>query len=134
MPDGHNTKIMIVDDDTFLLDMYGLKFKNKGFDVHAFLKSEEALAQLKEGNVPDIIILDIIMPKLDGIAVLKQIREEKLAPNTTIIMLTNQSQPEDIEKAESLGIDGYIVKALTIPSEVVDQVIKIHSSKKPVTT
>jgi CheY-like chemotaxis protein len=134
MPDGHNTKIMIVDDDTFLLDMYGLKFKNKGFDVHAFLKSEEALTQLKEGNVPDIIILDIIMPKMDGIAVLKQIREEKLAPNTTIIMLTNQSQPEDIEKAESLGIDGYIVKALTIPSEVVDQVIKIHSSKKPVTT
>ena len=129
MPEEKKIQIMLVDDDPFLLDMYGLKFKNKGYDVVAHLKSEDALAQLKEGATPDVIILDVIMPKIDGIAILKEIRDNKYAPDATVIMLTNQSQPEDIEKAEHLGIDGYIVKALTIPSEVVDQVQKIYDKK-----
>lgn len=130
MPEGHNTKIMLVDDDTFLLDMYSLKFKNKGFEVNSFLRGEEAMESLKGGLNPEIIILDVIMPKVDGITLLKEIRDNKYAPNATIVMLSNQSQPEDIEKAEALGIDGYIVKALTIPSEVVDQVIGIYNKKK----
>lgn len=130
MQEGHNTKLMLVDDDTFLLDMYGLKFKNKGFDICTFLKPDEALEHLKGGYTPDIIILDVIMPKMDGITMLKEIRDHKIAPRATVIMLSNQSQSEDIEKAESLEIDGYIVKALTIPSEVVDQVIKIHTKHK----
>jgi CheY-like chemotaxis protein len=122
-------QIMLVDDDPFLLDMYGLKFKNTGYDVLTFLKSEDALTSLKEGAKPDIILLDVIMPKIDGIALLQQIREEKIVPNAVVIMLSNQSQPEDIERAEGFGIDGYIVKALTIPSEVVDQVQKIYNKK-----
>lgn len=130
MSEGHNTKIMLVDDDTFLLDMYSLKFKNKGFEVNGFLRPEEALESLKNGLNPEIIILDVIMPKIDGISVLKEIRDNKHCPDSTIIMLSNQSQPEDIEKAESLGIYGYIVKALTIPSEVVDQVMNIYKKKK----
>ena len=130
MGEGHNTKIMLVDDDTFLLDMYSLKFKNKGFEVNGFLRPEEALESLKNNLNPEIIILDVIMPKIDGISVLKEIRDNKYAPGATVVMLSNQSQPEDIEKAEALGIDGYIVKALTIPSEVVDQVIHIHTNKK----
>lgn len=130
MGEGHNTKIMLVDDDTFLLDMYSLKFKNKGFEVNGFLRAEEALESLKNNLNPEIIILDVIMPKIDGISVLKEIRDNKYAQDATVVMLSNQSQPEDIEKAEALGIDGYIVKALTIPSEVVDQVIRIHTNKK----
>jgi two-component system response regulator AdeR len=122
-------KIMLVDDDTFLLDMYSLKFKNKGFEVTGHLKSEEALAQLKDGFEPDIIILDVIMPKMDGLMLLKEIRDNKFAPHATVIMLSNQSQPEDIEKAENIGVDGYVVKALTIPSEVVEKVTSIYQEK-----
>jgi two-component system, sensor histidine kinase and response regulator len=129
MAEDKKIQIMLVDDDPFLLDMYGLKFKNKGYDVLAHLKSEDALNELKEGISPDVIILDVIMPKIDGIAMLKQIRDNKYAPDATVIMLTNQSQPEDVEKAEEFGIDGYIVKALTIPSEVVEQVQSIYNKK-----
>lgn len=129
MTEEKKIHIMLVDDDPFLLDMYGLKFKNKGFEVIAHLKSEDALAQLKDGMTPDVIILDVIMPKVDGLTMLKEIRDNKYAPHATVIMLTNQSQPEDVEKAEEFGIDGYIVKALTIPSEVVDQVLKIYNKK-----
>lgn len=129
MTEEKKIQVMLVDDDPFLLDMYGLKFKNKGYDVIAHLKSEDALNQLKDGATPDVIILDVIMPKVDGIEMLKQIRENKYAPQATIVMLTNQSQPEDVERAEEFRIDGYIVKALTIPSEVVDQVQKIYNKK-----
>lgn len=130
MTEEKKLQIMLVDDDPFLLDMYGLKFKNKGYDVMAHLKPEDALNQLKDGTNPDVIILDVIMPKIDGLSMLKQIKDNKYAPHATIVMLTNQSQPEDVEKAEELGIDGYIVKALTIPSEVVDQVQTIYNKKK----
>jgi CheY-like chemotaxis protein len=129
MADDKKLQIMLVDDDPFLLDMYSLKFKNRGYELLAHLKPEEAMDQLKDGIVPDVILLDVIMPKIDGIAMLKEIRQNKYAPSSTLIMLTNQSQPEDVEKAEEFGIDGYIVKALTIPSEVVDQVQKIYNKK-----
>lgn len=122
-------KIMLVDDDTFLLDMYTLKFKNKGFEVISHLKPEDALADLKNGQNPDVIVLDVIMPKMDGLSLLKEIRDSGLAKSATIVMLTNQSQPEDIEKAEEIGVDGYVVKALTIPSEVVDKVTEIYNKK-----
>jgi DNA-binding NarL/FixJ family response regulator len=67
---------------------------------------------------------------MDGLKFLKKLHEDKLVPNATIVMLSNQGQNEDIELAKSLGIDGYIVKALTIPSEVLEQVDKIHKAKK----
>jgi CheY-like chemotaxis protein len=129
MTEEKKIQIMLVDDDPFLLDMYGLKFKNKGYEVNAHLRSEDALRELKDGVQPDIIILDVIMPGIDGITMLKEIRENKYSPHSVVIMLSNQSQPEDIEQAEEFGIDGYIIKALTIPSEVVDQVQKIYNKK-----
>mgnify|MGYP001559980258 FL=1 len=70
------------------------------------------------------------MPGMNGIELLKKIRENKLAPNASVIILSNQSQPADIEAARKLGIDGYIVKASTIPSEVLEKVEEIMKSKK----
>ena len=70
------------------------------------------------------------MPGMNGIELLRTIREEKLAPGATLIVLSNQSQPADIEAARKLGIDGYIVKASTIPSEVLEKVKEIMGSKK----
>jgi CheY-like chemotaxis protein len=122
-------KIYLIDDDTFLLNMYSVKFTKSGFQVNTSQNYSDVIKQLKEGYVPDIILLDIIMPGMDGLELLAQIRQEHLAPNATVIMLTNQSDPNDIEKAKSLGIDGYIVKATTIPSEVIDDVLEIHNKK-----
>lgn len=65
---------------------------------------------------------------MDGLELLKKIRDDKLLPDSTVIMLTNQA--DDIDKARALGVDGYIIKATTIPSEVVEQVLSIHKSKQ----
>lgn len=122
------TKIFLVDDDRFLLDMYTVKFQKNGLDVETATGSNAALARLREGYTPDIILLDIIMPTMDGLALLEIIRAEKLAEKSTIIMLTNQA--DDEEKAEQLGIDGFIIKAMTIPSEVVAKVMDIYQTHK----
>jgi two-component system, OmpR family, alkaline phosphatase synthesis response regulator PhoP len=121
-------KIMLIDDDRFLLDMYVIKFKAKNFDIETFSESQQALNKLRDGENPDIIILDIIMPNMDGMELLKIIREEKLAQSSAIVMLTNQ--PDEVEKATALGVDGYIIKAVNIPSEVVEQVTNIYNKKK----
>ncbi len=123
-------KVMLVDDDSFLLNMYSLKFTKANCEVNACQTSADALKKLKEGYQPDIIILDIIMPGMDGLQLLEEIRKEKLAPGATVVMLTNQSDTNDIEKAKKLNINGYIVKATTIPSEVIDDVTKIHKQAK----
>jgi CheY-like chemotaxis protein len=128
--DTKKYKVLIVDDDKFLLDMYATKFKNLGHDAAVAVGSNDALTKLRGGDTPEILILDIIMPGMDGLELLETIRKENLVPDSSIIMLTNETEPQKIEKAKSLKADGYIVKATTIPSEVVTEVIKIVQSKK----
>jgi CheY-like chemotaxis protein len=128
--DAKPLKILFVDDDKFLLDMYALKFSKNNFDVHMTQSTEEALKILRDGPEPDILLLDVVMPGMDGIELLSIIRKEKLVSNTIIIMLTNQGLPDDIARAKGLNVDGYIIKATTIPSEVLSEVQKIYSSIK----
>lgn len=123
-------KIFIVDDDSFLLSMYSQKFTKKDFEVTTCSSTTEAFKKLKEGYIPDVMILDIIMPGMDGLELLKKIKEEKIAPKSVIVMLTNQGGSPEIETAKTLGVNGYIVKATTIPSEVVEEVEKIMTSVK----
>ena len=117
--------IMIVDDDKFLLSMYSMKFQKEGFEVFTAGDGGEALTKLKEGLKPDALILDIVMPVMDGLELLGKIKELNLVPGSAIVILSNQGQSSDIEQAKKLGVDGYIVKATTIPSEVLGEVKKI---------
>ena len=121
--------VLIVDDDKFLLGMYRKKFEHEGATVDVALGAEEALGKLRGGAKPDILILDIIMPNIDGIELLTTIRKEKLAPEASVIMLTNESNPEKIAEAKKLGIKGYLVKATLIPSEVVEEALRIANLK-----
>lgn len=123
-------KILIVDDDKFLLNMYSIKFQKEKFDVTVAADGMEALKKLQEGFVPDAIVLDIVMPVMDGLEFLEKIRAEDLAKDATLLILSNQGQSSDIDKAKRLGIDGYIVKATTIPSEVVTEVQRMLANKK----
>ena len=120
---------MIIDDDKFLLNMYVVKFKNIGYEVDSSVSAMEAIDKLKNGLKPDIIICDLIMPGLDGFDFLKMVKKDKLAEKGVFVMLTNQGQSADIEKAVGLGVDGYIVKATTIPSEVVEEVKSIYDKR-----
>lgn len=131
--EGQNTqkKIFFIDDDKFLLDMYALKFTKAGYEVKTSDSTEVALRMIKdEGYTPDVLLSDIVMPSMDGLELVSNIRQNNLIPNAVIIMLTNQSSSDDIAKAKRLNIDGYIVKATTIPSEVLSEVEKICSTKK----
>lgn len=123
-----NLKILLVDDDRFLIDMYILKFKKSGLEIDTASNGTTALEKIKSDANYDIVLMDIIMPGMDGLELLAKIRNEKLVPKAVVIMLTNQA--DDEEKAKALGVDGYIIKATTIPSEVVEQVLTIYKNKK----
>ena len=128
MKDG-KYKILLVDDDKFLVDMYLLKFKQSGFDAEAVLGSIEALEKVREDSSYQIIVIDLIMPVMDGFQLLESIRKEKLAEKSGIVVLSNQGQQSDMDKAKEFGIDGYVIKANTIPSEVVNLIKKIAENK-----
>lgn len=119
-------RVYLVDDDRFLLDLYAVKFKNAGHDVSAFGSGEELLTALRKSDAvaPDVILIDLIMPGIGGFGALEVIRKEHLTKNTKIIILSNQGQDSDIEKAKQLAVDGYIIKASAIPSEVFDETMR----------
>lgn len=123
--------VYLVDDDRFLLDLYAVKFKNAGHEVTLFGGGEELLAALRKDGaaVPDILLLDIIMPGMTGFETLEALRKENLAKNAKVIFLSNQGQDSDLEKAKKLGADGYIIKASAIPSEVYAEAIRIVEGK-----
>jgi CheY-like chemotaxis protein len=123
-------KLLLVDDDKFLLDMYTVKFKEANFEITPAFSGEEALDKLKAGLDPDLILFDLIMPGLNGIEFIEEVIKNKLATHSALVVLSNQGQKSDIEEAKRLGIDGYIVKANTIPSEVLDQVREILKRKQ----
>ena len=122
-------KILIVDDDRFLLNMYSLKFEKNGFEVKVAQSAEEAINILKEGFGPAVLLMDLIMPVMDGFEMYEKIKKDNLASGSIAIMLTNQGLVSDINRAKELGVHGYIVKATTIPSEVVEEVIDAKEEK-----
>ena len=123
--EGVKRKILIVDDDNFLLDMYALKFSQNNFEVYTAGNGVQAIEKLKGGLSTDVVLLDIIMPEMDGFEMLTQINNEKLSPNSTKIVLSNKSEQADIDRGNSLGVAGYIVKASSTPVEVINQVVNI---------
>ncbi len=126
MPD--QIKILLVDDDEFLLDMYSLKFKEAQFNIDVAGNGTIALEKIR-ANTYQVVLLDIVMPGLDGFEVLTQIKKENLLKDTIIIVLSNLGQKEDIERGMQLGAQDYVIKAHFTPREVVEKV-KLHLSQK----
>lgn len=122
--------IFLVDDDQFLLNMYVAKFQNSGHRVSAFTSGKELLSALRENKQQiDALLLDVVMPDMNGLETLKNIRNENLAQGAKVIILSNQGQDADIQRAKQFSIDGNIVKASSIPSEVVESTINIIEQK-----
>lgn len=130
MSKDEQKKIMFVDDDAFLLDMYSLKFSKAGYDVKIANSTELALKMLRDGYCPDVMLVDIVMPGMDGLEFVSLVRSEKLCLDTAIIMLTNQSSSDDVSRSQKINVDGYIVKATSIPSDVLAEVEKVCLKKK----
>ena len=121
-----DVKILVVDDDPFILDMYVLKFRDQGFQIDTATDGKMCLEKIKTCK-PDIVLLDVVMPKMDGFEVMKKIKEEKSPRLFKLIFLTNFGQKEDVEKGMEMGADGYIIKAHFTPSEVVTKVKELLS-------
>jgi DNA-binding response OmpR family regulator len=120
-------KILVVEDDPMISSMYKTKFEVDGFEVFTADNGATALELVKKEK-PDIVMLDIILPQLDGFSVLEQIKQDKTTKNIPVIMLTNLSTDEDREKGEKMGALDYLVKASLTPgqiSEKIKQILKI---------
>lgn len=130
MADKIPYNIILLDDDRFLLDMYSLKFAQDGHTVQACLSVDEVINMLKGGFAADAVVFDLVMPGKDGFDLLRTLKDEKLGSNALLVALTNQSADEEKKKTEELGAHEYIVKATTIPSEVVNTIIQAISSHR----
>ena len=112
-------KIMLVEDDVALRDIYTSRFEAEGYDVAVAADGEQALTVAVKEK-PDLILLDIMMPKISGFDVLDILRNTPETKTTKIIVMSALSQTADIEKGKNLGADEYLVKSQVTLSEVVD--------------
>lgn len=117
-------KILLVEDDVALSGVYKSRLEMEGFNVRAVNNGEVALSAAIDFK-PDLILLDAMMPKISGFDVLDILRNTPETANIRIIMLTALSQPKDKDRAESLGVDDYLVKSQVVIGDVVERV-KFH--------
>lgn len=117
-------KILLVEDDVALSAVYRSRLELEGFEIREVNNGEDALSAAIEFR-PDLIVLDAMMPKISGFDVLDILRNTPDTANIKIVMLTALSQPKDKERAESLGVDDYLVKSQVVIGDVVDRV-KYH--------
>ncbi|MFH1392571.1 MAG: response regulator [bacterium] len=123
-------KILIIEDDTLLRESLQKKLMLEGYQTLTAVDGEVGLEKIKESK-PDLILLDIVMPKIDGTEVLKQIKTDKDFKNIPVIMISNSGQPVETQKMLELGAFDYLVKANFDPDEVLEKVKKALSEQKP---
>ena len=117
------SKILIVDDKQENLELLTQILEAEGYEIAFAMDGEQAI-KIATMYLPHLILLDVMMPGIDGFEFLETIKKEGLGKNPVVVVLSNQGQDEEIEKAKKLGADDYIVKASAIPSEVLEQVKK----------
>lgn len=122
------TRVLLVEDEKMLADMYQAKFTKEGLEV---IKAEDGAKglELAKKHKPDLILLDIILPKLDGFAVLKELKKDPVTSDIHVLLLTNLGQEEDVSKGQKLGADDYFIKANHTPAEIVEKVKYLLSKK-----
>ena len=113
-------KVLIVEDDPFIADMYALKLKEAGFTVENATDGKQGLEKIQAGG-QDIVLLDVVLPIKDGFEVLQALQHDE-NPHPPVILLSNLGQKEDVDRGLGLGAADYIIKANFTPSEVVEKV------------
>ena len=114
--------IMIAEDDVFIGDIYEVKLKDAGYDVVLANNGREAIEKLESGIKPHIMLLDIVMPYMGGMEVLKKIKEDEKTKKIPVVLLTNLSQKEDIDLGLGLGASDYLIKSHFTLSEVLEKI------------
>ncbi len=126
----NNIFIYLVEDDSFISGMYQTKLRNVGYTVEVAADGEVAWNRLQEDPLPQLVLLDVVLPKKDGFEILEDLRKDPRTKDLPVILLTNLGQKPDVERGIKLGADDYIIKAHYTPSEVMEKIEKILEGKK----
>ena len=122
--------ILLVEDDSFISGMYQTKLTNLGWQVEVVEDGEAAWQRLQKDPLPDLVLLDIVLPKKDGFEILEGLRQDERTKGLPIILLTNLGQKPDVERGVKLGADDYIIKAHYTPTEVVEKITNLLDKDK----
>ena len=114
-------KILIVEDDKFLRELISRKLSDEGYQVVEAKDGEEGLRKLSEEK-PDAVLLDLILPSIDGFGVLAKVKEDLMLAEIPIIILSNLGQRDDVEKGLGLGAVDFLIKAHFTPKEIIDKI------------
>lgn len=114
-------KVLIVEDDEFLRSLTAKRLEKDGYEVAIAVDGESANGIAVE-NKPDLILLDLLLPGVDGFEVLKKLREDEVTKNTPVIVFSNLGQREDIEKAKGLGANDFLIKANFTLDDVIEKI------------
>ncbi|PIS05386.1 MAG: response regulator [Candidatus Buchananbacteria bacterium CG10_big_fil_rev_8_21_14_0_10_42_9] len=117
-------KVLLVEDDDTLIDMYKMRFDAEGFDLTVVKDGTTGIDTALQGGW-DVILLDVMLPKVDGFMILEEVKKNANTKNAKVILLTNLGQESDKKKGEEMGASGYLVKANFTPSQVVDKIKEI---------
>ena len=128
MADG-KYNIILVEDDSFISGMYFTKLSSLGHKVEVIEDGEAAWERLQQGELPDLVLLDVVLPKKDGFEILSDIRKNDKTKALPVILLTNLGQKPDVERGLQLGANDYVIKAHFTPTEVVDKITKVLAQK-----
>jgi CheY-like chemotaxis protein len=113
--------ILFVEDDPFIVDIYKTKLRESGFNVEAAFSGGECLKKLKEKK-PDLLLLDLCLPEIEGWEIIETVKKSESLKTLPIIILSNLSQKQEVDKAINLGAERYLIKAHYTPSEVIKEI------------
>ena len=131
MTNEHKTKILLLDDEKFLLEVYKIKFESSGYDVSTYYSAYDALDALRKGYEPDVMLIDITIPdSISGYEFLELIKKEGLCKHSLKITLTNEGQDAEIGRMGELGADAHMLKANYLPAQLVTVVDEMLKAKK----
>ena len=127
MSDG-NVKILIVEDDLFIRELYDRQLSLEGYQVTTAEDGEIGLAKIAE-SIPDLLLLDIMLPKVSGLDLLRTIKAKDETKNIPVILLTNLGQDPVIKEGFNLGADGYLIKSAYTPDQIIEEVKKFLANQ-----
>jgi len=114
-------KALLVEDDQMNVQMYKIRMEDEGWEVFTTDRGSEAM-KLAEAEKPDIILLDIILPEVDGFSILKDLRSDTTTKKIPVMMLTNLGQESDQNKGQEIGVEGYLIKSQHTPGDVITKI------------
>lgn len=116
-------KILLIEDEKIMVGLLRKKLTKEGYDVSVAWDGKEGLAKMRKSK-PDLILLDIVMPKIGGFGVMEEVSKDKELKKIPVIIISNSGQPVELERAKELGVKDWLIKTEFDPQEVLDKVIK----------